>query len=276
MLATHDHAFSSASVQSQPAISVPLAIVLGLIASFIQSLGQSTVHSPQSTIYCPSPIYLQRAHLDCLSPLSRAPAFAGLTIQRKSHLLNERAPADHKRTEWRRPLWIIGFVIFLCANIGGTVFQIGALPIVMLAPLGAVSLLYNALLARFLLNDFFSKYMVLGECAPVREATLFWAGTIRLVRWSKRSSRLRNLRSLTAPSSALPSSHRNRSNRSRRGSDRLLWSGARAHSQLGRLVGALWSSGFHRLCDHLPVGFYRRARGGESCEDEGSEKGLSS
>ncbi|MCO5585512.1 hypothetical protein L7F22_039445 [Adiantum nelumboides] len=32
----------------------------------------------------------------------------------------------------------------------------------MLAPLGAVSLLYNALLARFILDDFFSKYMIIG------------------------------------------------------------------------------------------------------------------
>ena len=32
----------------------------------------------------------------------------------------------------------------------------------MLAPLGAVSLLYNALLARILLNDIFSQYMIFG------------------------------------------------------------------------------------------------------------------
>ena len=52
--------------------------------------------------------------------------------------------------------------MFITANIAGTVFQIGALPIVMLAPLGAVSLLYNALLARILLNDIFSQYMIFG------------------------------------------------------------------------------------------------------------------
>lgn len=106
-------------------ISVPVAIVLGLFSSFIQSLG--------------------------------------LTIQRKSHLQNALLPQGKQRSEWKRPLWLIGFAIFIVANIGGTVFQIGALPIVMLAPLGAVSLLYNALLARFILDDFFSRYMVLGE-----------------------------------------------------------------------------------------------------------------
>ena len=114
--------------------SVPTAIALGLIASFIQSLG--------------------------------------LTIQRKSHLLNEALAPARRKTEWKRPLWLIGFVIFLVANVGGTVFQIGALPIVMLAPLGAVSLLYNALLARFLLNDLLSKYMVMGTALIASGAVL--------------------------------------------------------------------------------------------------------
>ena len=114
--------------------SVATAIALGLVASFIQSLG--------------------------------------LTIQRKSHLLNESLAPARRKTEWKRPLWLIGFAIFLVANIGGTVFQIGALPIVMLAPLGAVSLLYNAVLARFLLNDLLSKYMVVGTALIASGAVL--------------------------------------------------------------------------------------------------------
>ncbi|EST05315.2 Magnesium transporter NIPA [Kalmanozyma brasiliensis GHG001] len=114
--------------------SVPTAIILGLLASFIQSLG--------------------------------------LTIQRKSHLLNESLSPARRVTEWRRPLWLVGFAIFLIANVGGTVFQIGALPIVMLAPLGAVSLLYNAVLARFLLNDLLSKYMVMGTLLIASGAVL--------------------------------------------------------------------------------------------------------
>lgn len=115
----------AATTLSAPgSVSVPVAIVLGLISSFVQSLG--------------------------------------LTIQRKSHMQNDNLPADEQRSEWRRKSWVAGFAIFLFANIGGTVFQIGALPIVMLAPLGAVSLLFNALLARFLLDDFFSRYMLSG------------------------------------------------------------------------------------------------------------------
>lgn len=120
--------------QPSAPFSVATAIALGLIASFIQSLG--------------------------------------LTIQRKSHLINETLPQARRKTEWKRPLWLVGFAIFLVANIGGTVFQIGALPIVMLAPLGAVSLLYNAVLARFLLNDLLSKYMVMGTALIATGAIL--------------------------------------------------------------------------------------------------------
>jgi hypothetical protein len=40
--------------------------------------------------------------------------------------------------------------------------QIAALPVVILAPLGAVSLLWNALFAKFLLGDLFSSWMILG------------------------------------------------------------------------------------------------------------------
>ncbi|WFD26126.1 hypothetical protein MNAN1_001101 [Malassezia nana] len=105
-------------------MDVPLAVGIGLVASFVQSLG--------------------------------------LTIQRRSHLQNEALPENLRTSEWRRPLWVIGFVVFLGANISGTIFQIGSLPVVILAPLGAVSLLYNALLARVMLNDFFSRHMLVG------------------------------------------------------------------------------------------------------------------
>lgn len=107
-----------------PTISVAVGITVGLVTSFIQS--------------------------------------AGLTMQRKSHLMNESLPEEEKRPERKRPLWLIGFAIFITSNILGSVFQIASLPVVILAPLGAVSLLWNALFAKILLGDVFSRYMVLG------------------------------------------------------------------------------------------------------------------
>ncbi|KAJ7103538.1 hypothetical protein B0H15DRAFT_812630 [Mycena belliarum] len=114
---------------------IALGISIGLLASFIQSLG--------------------------------------LTIQRKSHVLNEALPEHRQRVEHRRPLWLLGFAIFISSNIIGSVVQIASLPVVILAPLGAVSLLWNAFFARLILGDVFSPWMVLG--------TLFIAGGAVLI-----------------------------------------------------------------------------------------------
>lgn len=59
-------------------------------------------------------------------------------------------------------LWLLGFAIFITSNILGSLFQIASLPVLILAPLGAVSLLWNAFFARFILGDVFSIYLVLG------------------------------------------------------------------------------------------------------------------
>ncbi|KAH9944369.1 uncharacterized protein BXZ73DRAFT_39840 [Epithele typhae] len=108
----------------EPTVSIPVGIVIGLLASFVQSLG--------------------------------------LTIQRKSHVLNQALPEEEQKPETRRPLWLLGFAVFISSNLFGSVVQIASLPVVILAPLGAVSLLWNAFFARLLLGDVFSPWMVLG------------------------------------------------------------------------------------------------------------------
>ncbi|KAK0233094.1 hypothetical protein IW262DRAFT_1328656 [Armillaria fumosa] len=87
---------------------------------------------------------------------------AGITIQRKSHVLNERLPEGEKRVEHRRPLWLLGFAVFISSNVVGSLVQIASLPVVILAPLGAVSLLWNAFFAHLILGDVFSPWMILG------------------------------------------------------------------------------------------------------------------
>lgn len=59
-------------------------------------------------------------------------------------------------------LWLLGFGIFISSNILGSLVQIASLPVVILAPLGAVSLLWNAFFARLILGDVFSPWMILG------------------------------------------------------------------------------------------------------------------
>jgi len=57
----------------------------------------------------------------------------------------------------------IGFNVDEPVLLTGTIFQVGALPLVVLGPLGAVSLLYNAFFARVLLGDHFSVQLVAGQ-----------------------------------------------------------------------------------------------------------------
>ncbi|KAI0296197.1 hypothetical protein BC826DRAFT_1005822 [Russula brevipes] len=113
-----------AHIAGDGGISIAAGIIVGLLASCVQSLG--------------------------------------LTIQRKSHVLNQALPDHLQRVEHHRPLWLLGFLIFISSNILGSLFQIASLPVVILAPLGAVSLLWNAFFACFILGDVFSLWMILG------------------------------------------------------------------------------------------------------------------
>ncbi|KAF8930147.1 hypothetical protein EDD21DRAFT_364110 [Dissophora ornata] len=87
----------------------------------------------------------------------------GLTIQRKSHVLNEAIhPKELRRQACQRPLWHLGFHTYILSNLTGTIFSIGYLPVIILAPLGAVTLVFNALFARLLLGDQFSRQSAAG------------------------------------------------------------------------------------------------------------------
>ncbi|KAF9299574.1 hypothetical protein BGZ74_008851 [Mortierella antarctica] len=87
----------------------------------------------------------------------------GLTIQRKSHIINEAIhPKELRRHACQRPLWHLGFHTYILSNLTGTIFSIGYLPVIILAPLGAVTLVFNALFARLLLGDVFSRQSAIG------------------------------------------------------------------------------------------------------------------
>ncbi|TKA54671.1 hypothetical protein B0A53_03078 [Rhodotorula sp. CCFEE 5036] len=92
----------------------------------------------------------------------------GLTLQRLSHLSNEQRSTP----DWQRPLWLTGLAIFLLSNVTGTLFQISTLPLVVLGPLGAVSLVCNALFAHLLLGDAFSLQLAFGSALIAAGATL--------------------------------------------------------------------------------------------------------
>lgn len=87
-----------------------------------------------------------------------------LAFQRKSHLRNDAIfPIEERKHVLQRPLWVVSFIAFLTANIIGSIFSIGYLPIVILAPIGAMGLVFNAIAAKIVLGDPFKKKTVIGN-----------------------------------------------------------------------------------------------------------------
>ncbi|KAI9478345.1 MAG: magnesium transporter [Benjaminiella poitrasii] len=93
----------------------------------------------------------------------------GISIQRKSHVENNN----------KRPLWIFGFLIYTISNLIGSTCTIGYLPIVILAPIGAIGLVFNAIFANWILGDPFTKRTVFGTaCIVVGAGLVAGFGTV--------------------------------------------------------------------------------------------------
>ncbi|TKX21453.1 magnesium transporter NIPA-like protein 2 [Elsinoe australis] len=97
----------------------------------------------------------------------------GLTLQRKSHILEEEK-AEHlpKRAPYRRRRWQIGMLLFLLSNIVGSSIQITTLPLPLLSTLQASGLVFNALLASLLLHEPFTRRTLLGTLLVAAGALL--------------------------------------------------------------------------------------------------------
>jgi drug/metabolite transporter (DMT)-like permease len=89
-------------------------------------------------------------------------AFA-ITLQRRSHIFNDAEPPELQRSAFRRPIWVAGFLMYTIANIIGSIFTISYLPIVVLAPIGAMNLVFNAIFAKVMLGDPFTKRTAYGK-----------------------------------------------------------------------------------------------------------------
>ena len=71
--------------------------------------------------------------------LSTSTQSLGLTLQRKSHILEEeKAPGDVQRPPHRRRRWQLGMLMFVVANVLGSTIQITTLPLPVLSTLQAV------------------------------------------------------------------------------------------------------------------------------------------
>lgn len=94
--------------------------------------------------------------------LSAAAQSLGLTLQRKSHLVNDSKPLHLQKPAHRRGLWCIGVLLFLLANVVGSSVQITTLPLIVLSPLQAVGLVFNSLCAAWVLHEPLTRQSIAG------------------------------------------------------------------------------------------------------------------
>ncbi|OLL25580.1 NIPA-like protein 2 [Neolecta irregularis DAH-3] len=97
----------------------------------------------------------------------------GLTLQRKSHVREETHST--RRKTWKRPMWRVGLATYVCANLAGSSVQITTLPVVILAPLHASGLIFNAMWASILLHESFTAISILGSILVTVGAALIAA-----------------------------------------------------------------------------------------------------
>ncbi|CEP12082.1 hypothetical protein [Parasitella parasitica] len=89
----------------------------------------------------------------CVSVITNLVQSFAMAFQRKSHIFNDAVfPVEARKHALKRPMWVISFATFLTANIIGSIFSIGYLPIVILAPIGAMGLVFNAIAAKIVLG----------------------------------------------------------------------------------------------------------------------------
>ncbi|KAK7204844.1 magnesium transporter NIPA-domain-containing protein [Myxozyma melibiosi] len=107
---------------------------------------------------------------------SSAAQSVGLTMQRKSHMLEDEKPLGQiQRPPYKRKRWLFGMGLFLVTNIFGSGFQITALPLVIYAPLQASSLVFNSICATLFLSEPFTRYSLIGTILVTAGAILIAA-----------------------------------------------------------------------------------------------------
>lgn len=86
--------------------------------------------------------------------LSTCVQSVGLTLQRKSHMLEDcKEDYETRRAPYRRRRWQIGMSLFLLANIVGSTIQITTLPLPLLSTLQASGLVFNSIMASLILKE---------------------------------------------------------------------------------------------------------------------------
>lgn len=105
--------------------------------------------------------------------LSTSVQSIGLTLQRKSHILeDEKAPNLVRRPPHRRRRWQLGMGMFIVSNLLGSTIQITTLPLPVLSTLQASGLVFNSICATLILGEPFTRWSLGGTILVCAGAVL--------------------------------------------------------------------------------------------------------
>ncbi|KAL2180855.1 uncharacterized protein P884DRAFT_50164 [Thermothelomyces heterothallicus CBS 202.75] len=105
--------------------------------------------------------------------LSTSVQSLGLTLQRKSHILeDEKVPYDVRRPPYRRRRWQLGMAMFIISNVVGSSVQISMLPLPVLSTLQASGLVFNSICATLILGEPFTRWSLWGTLLVCAGAVL--------------------------------------------------------------------------------------------------------
>ncbi|TVY17089.1 putative magnesium transporter NIPA8 [Lachnellula arida] len=105
--------------------------------------------------------------------LSTSIQSVGLTLQRKSHILEEEKESHHaRRPPYRRRRWQLGMGMFLMSNLVGSTIQITTLPLPVLSTLQASGLVFNSICSTLILGEPFTRWSLGGTLLVASGAIL--------------------------------------------------------------------------------------------------------
>ncbi|OAP61106.1 hypothetical protein AYL99_03307 [Fonsecaea erecta] len=95
--------------------------------------------------------------------LSTSVQSLGLTLQRKSHLIEDAKDHSEPRIPpYKRRRWQLGMLMFIVSNLVGSTIQITTLPLPVLSTLQASGLVFNTAFATLLLGEPFTHFSFVG------------------------------------------------------------------------------------------------------------------
>lgn len=159
---------SSASASSTVASSLSSALAASLTLSSTVALPSANSSSLSTSILeDPGPIYaaytpglfLIGLGITLLASLLNA---LGINIQKLDHVRHLSVPSSQRRPEFLRPVWVVGLLIYIVSQVLGSTLALQFMRAEYVAPLGSTSLVFNFILARWLLGTKITKLDLIG------------------------------------------------------------------------------------------------------------------